>query len=44
MAGRVPNATLRVLQRQAHACLIAPDVDLADILATWRARGSERLL
>jgi len=28
----VPNATLRVLHRQAHACLIAPDVDLADIM------------
>ena len=44
MAGRVPNATLQVLHRHGHACLIAPDVDLAAILATWRARGSERLL
>ena len=36
MAARAPNATLRILQGHGHICLIAPDVDLADILAVWR--------
>jgi pimeloyl-ACP methyl ester carboxylesterase len=35
MAACVPNATLRVLQGHGHICLIAPDVNLADILASW---------
>jgi pimeloyl-ACP methyl ester carboxylesterase len=36
MAARVPNAVLRVLEGHGHICLIAPDIDLADMLATWR--------
>ena len=36
MASRVPGATLRVLAGQGHICLIAPDIDLAQILADWR--------
>jgi pimeloyl-ACP methyl ester carboxylesterase len=36
MAARVPNATLRILQGHGHICLIAPDVDLAEILSSWR--------
>jgi pimeloyl-ACP methyl ester carboxylesterase len=36
MASRVPGATLRVLRGHGHACLIAPGVDLATILAEWR--------
>lgn len=36
MAARVPNATVRVLEGHGHICLIAPDVDLAEILSSWR--------
>ena len=36
MAERVPNATLRVLEGHGHICLIAPDIDLAEILSSWR--------
>ena len=35
MAARVPNAVLRVLDGHGHICLIAPDIDLEEILATW---------
>lgn len=35
MAARVPGAALRVLREHGHICLIAPDVDLARILADW---------
>jgi pimeloyl-ACP methyl ester carboxylesterase len=37
MAARVPGATVRVLDGHGHICLIAPDIDLARILETWRA-------
>jgi len=37
MARRVPDATVRVLEGHGHVCLIAPNVDLAEILADWRA-------
>jgi pimeloyl-ACP methyl ester carboxylesterase len=37
MAARVPNATMRVLHGHGHICLIAPDVDLAQILTAWRS-------
>ena len=37
MTARVPNSTLRVLRGHGHICLIAPDIDLADILTAWRA-------
>lgn len=36
MAACVPNATLRVLEGHGHICLIAPDLDLAQILSSWR--------
>jgi len=35
MAARVPGATVRVLHGHGHACLIAPGIDLADIIAAW---------
>ena len=40
MAARVPGARLRVLPGHGHICLIAPDIDLDEILREWRpARG-----
>lgn len=36
MSARVPGATLQVLEGHGHACLIAPGVDLAEMLRTWR--------
>ena len=41
MAARVPGAALRVLQRQGHTCLIAPDIDLEQILTDWREERRE---
>ena len=45
MVARVPGATLHVLDGHGHACLIAPGVDLAEILSDWqgrtRCRGSD---
>lgn len=35
MAGRVPNASLRILEGHGHICLIAPDLDLCAILDDW---------
>ncbi len=35
MAERVPGASSRVLEGHRHACLIAPGVDLAEILREW---------
>jgi 3-oxoadipate enol-lactonase len=40
MAARVPNARLHVLEGHGHICLIAPGVDLAQILASWGAVGT----
>ena len=37
MADRVPRATLRVLRGHGHICLIAPDLDLGEILDEWTA-------
>lgn len=36
MAGRTPGAVMRVLEGHGHICLIAPDVDLRQILHQWR--------
>lgn len=36
MASRVPGAQLQVLQGHGHICLIAPDVDLEQIVRAWR--------
>ncbi len=36
MAARVPHSALRILEGHGHACLIAPNLDMAQILAEWR--------
>jgi pimeloyl-ACP methyl ester carboxylesterase len=36
MADRVPDSVVRVLAGHGHVCLIAPDLDLGDILREWR--------
>ena len=36
MAARVPGAAVQILDGHGHICLIAPDIDLAAILAAWR--------
>jgi 3-oxoadipate enol-lactonase len=36
MSDRVPGATLRVLEGHGHICLIAPNVELAQLLQEWR--------
>lgn len=35
MTELTPAATLRVLEGHGHSCLVAPDLDLADILDEW---------
>lgn len=35
MAARVPAATVRILEGHGHICLIAPDLDLGQILQEW---------
>ena len=35
MADRVPSSVMRVLRGHGHICLIAPDLDLAEILDEW---------
>lgn len=42
MRDLAPQATMRVLEGHGHSCLIAPDLDLADILDEWLAAGSSR--
>jgi pimeloyl-ACP methyl ester carboxylesterase len=37
MAARVPGAVMRVLAGHGHICLIAPDLDLDEILREWLA-------
>jgi pimeloyl-ACP methyl ester carboxylesterase len=36
MAERVPSATVRVLSGHGHICLIAPHLDLGQLLAEWK--------
>lgn len=36
MAARVPQSTVRVLDGHGHICVIAPDIDLGQILDAWR--------
>jgi pimeloyl-ACP methyl ester carboxylesterase len=43
MASLVPGATLRILEGHGHVCLIAPDLDLAEILGDWEATASSRV-
>jgi pimeloyl-ACP methyl ester carboxylesterase len=42
MAARVPGATLRVLAGHGHICLIAPDIDLGQILEQWGPPAANR--
>ncbi len=42
MANRVPSSVLRILRGHGHICLIAPGLDLAQILNEWQ-EGSDRL-
>ncbi|MEW6322045.1 MAG: alpha/beta hydrolase [Acidobacteriota bacterium] len=35
MTSLVPGATMKVLEGHGHICLLAPDMNLADILADW---------
>ena len=37
MASLTPRATLRILPGHGHICLIAPDLDLGDLLDEWMA-------
>lgn len=41
MAAHVPGASLRILQGHGHICLIAPHLDLAEILQEWGASLSD---
>lgn len=36
MADRIPNATLRILEGHGHGCLLAPNLDVAELLTDWR--------
>lgn len=36
MAERAPRSALRILQGHGHICLIAPDLDLLEIIDQWR--------
>jgi pimeloyl-ACP methyl ester carboxylesterase len=38
MATRVPGAQLQILEGHGHICLIAPDVNLEQIIRSWRAQ------
>jgi hypothetical protein len=38
MASRVTQATVRVLAGHGHICLIAPNLDLENLLQEWRPR------
>jgi 3-oxoadipate enol-lactonase len=40
MASLLPNATVRILRGHGHICLLAPDLDLAALLAAWPAHAS----
>ena len=44
MAARVPRAGMRVLAGHGHICLIAPDIDLEQILNEWRAESDAESL
>jgi pimeloyl-ACP methyl ester carboxylesterase len=37
MAARVPGSSVRILEGHGHICLIAPDLDLEQILSEWLA-------
>ena len=35
MSRATPHATMRVLEGHGHSCLIAPDMDLSEVLNHW---------
>jgi len=37
MSERVPCSTVRILSGHGHVCLIAPDIDIRNILAEWQS-------
>jgi pimeloyl-ACP methyl ester carboxylesterase len=39
MAARVPGSVVRVLEGHGHVCLIAPGIDLEQLLKDWRGGG-----
>jgi pimeloyl-ACP methyl ester carboxylesterase len=40
MAERVPRGAFRILHGHGHICLIAPDLDLSEIIDRWRSGAS----
>jgi pimeloyl-ACP methyl ester carboxylesterase len=42
MAARVPSSVLRILRGHGHICLIAPDLDLEQIISEWRGGSDYR--
>jgi pimeloyl-ACP methyl ester carboxylesterase len=42
MADRVPSSVIRILDGHGHICLIAPDLDLAQILNEWQESSDRR--
>jgi len=42
MADRVPSSVMRILRGHGHICLIAPDLDLAQILHQWQEASDPR--
>ncbi|HEX6050673.1 MAG TPA: alpha/beta fold hydrolase [Gemmatimonadaceae bacterium] len=40
MAAQVPRASLRVLRGHGHICMIAPNLDLGDIIREWQPAAS----
>lgn len=44
MASRAPNATVRVLEGHGHICMIAPNLDLAQLIAEWGELNGEMQL
>ena len=42
MADRVPHSVVRILAGHGHICLLAPDIDLSQILAEWHRAREDR--
>lgn len=42
MADRVPSSVMRILRGHGHICLIAPDLDLAQILKEWQEASDRK--
>jgi 3-oxoadipate enol-lactonase len=39
MSARVPGASMRILEGHGHICLLAPDLDVSEILSSWAPLG-----